>query len=216
MKTANLATNERVERWCVLTLSVWALAAFVAGYYGLFTKLPFGGIAPLVVGGIVIPVIVYFLNENFRTYIQSIELKHLTIFHLWRIPAGFAFLYYGSQNLLPETFVRNAGYGDLAVGFLVPLVLMLKGGDGKYLAFHIFGLLDFVLAVGIGLTFTVSQVPLMDNISTFPIVLIPVFGVCVTGALSLMTLDILLRKRSAVRQTVAASRSYGAEVRTNG
>lgn len=189
---------------------MWALAAAVAGYYGLFAKLPFFGIAPLVVAGIGIPVIVYYFNENFRVYIQSIDLKHLTIFHLWRIPAGFAFLYYGSQNLLPETFVRNAGYGDLIVGFLVPLVLMWKAGDGKYLAFHVFGLLDFVVAVGTGLMFTVSRVPLMDNIAAFPIVLIPVFGVCVTGALSIMTLDILLRKRSAARETSVVLNSYAA------
>ncbi len=216
MESLNSETNQKVERWCILTLSVWALAASVAGYYGLFTKLSFGGIAPLVVGGIAVPVMVYYLNENFRTYIQSIDLKHLTIFHLWRIPAGFAFLYYGSQNLLPETFVRNAGYGDLAVGFLVPIILMWKGGDDKYLAFHIFGLLDFVVAVGTGLIFTVSRVPLMDNIATFPVVLIPVFGVCVTGALSIMTLDILLKKRSAALQTAAVSNSFGVEVKTNG
>ena len=216
MKTGNSETNQKVERRSVFTLLVWALAAAVAGYYGMFTKLPFFGIAPLVVGGIAIPVIVYYLHENFRAYIQSIDLKHLTVFHFWRIPAGFAFLYYGSQNLLPETFVRNAGYGDLAVGFLVPVILMIKGGDGKYLAFHIFGLLDFVVAVGTGLTFTVSRVPSMDNIATFPIVLIPVFGVFVTGALSIMTLDILLKKRSAARQTAARSNSYAAEARTNG
>ena len=217
MKTAISETNQKVERWSVFTLSVWALAAAVAGYYELFTKFPFFGIAPLVVGGIAIPLIVYYLNENFRAYIQSIDLKHLTIFHLWRIPAGFAFLYYGSRNLLPETFVRNAGYGDLAVGFLVPLILMWKGGDAKYLTFHVFGLLDFIVAVGTGLTFTISRVPLMDNIATFPIVLIPVFGVCVTGALSIMTLDILLRRRSAARQTSAVSKSYArAEARTNG
>lgn len=208
MDTAKLETNQKVERWSVFTLSVWALGAAVAGYYGLFTKLPFFGIAPLVVAGIAIPVMVYYLNENFRAYIQSIDLKHLTIFHLWRIPAGFAFLYYGSQNLLPETFVRNAGYGDIIVGFLVPLILMWKGGGVKYLTFHIFGLLDFVVAVGTGLSFTVARVPLMDNIATFPIVLIPVFGVCVTGALSIMTLDILLRKRSVARETGAVSNSY--------
>lgn len=212
MKTANLETNQRVERWFVVTLSAWASTVFVGGYYGLFTKLPFGGIAPLVVGGIAAPVIVYYFNESFRTYIRSIGLKHLTIFHLWRIPAGFAFLYYGGQTLLPETFVRNAGYGDLAVGFLVPPVLMLKGGDGKYLAFHVFGLLDFVIAVGTGLIFTVLRVPLMDNIAAFPIVLIPAFGVCVTGALSIMALDILLRNRSVAKHAVSDRHAAAAGV----
>jgi hypothetical protein len=49
--------------------------------------------------------------------------------------------------------------------------------------------------------------------------LIPVFGVCVTGALSIMTLDILLRKRSVARHNAAVSNSFpsaATEVRTNG
>ncbi|MGD1700115.1 hypothetical protein [Dapis sp. BLCC M229] len=93
---------------------------------------------------------------------------------MWRILAGFAFLHYGSQGLLPEQFVLNAGYGDLVVGFLVPLILLLPEHNNKYIAFHIFSLLDFVLAVGTGLIFTLLQIPLMENIATYPIVLIPV------------------------------------------
>ncbi len=104
------------------------------------------------------------------------------------------FLHYGSQNLLPERFASNAGYGDLAVGLLVPIVLMLRESTSKYLAFHIFGLLDFTVAVGTGLTFTLLQVPLIENLASFPIVLIPIYGVCVSGALSIMTLDILINK----------------------
>lgn len=148
--------------------------------------------------GIMTPVLFYYFNGSFRSYIVFIGLKYLTLFNIWRIPAGLVFLYYGSHNLLPEQFVHNAAYGDLAVGVLVPIVLMLPGGIGKYLAFHIFGLLDFVVAVGTGLTLTLLQVPLMENIRTFPIVLIPLYGVCITGALHMMTLDILLRRRLSI------------------
>lgn len=184
------------RRWFVLALSIWAATVFVAGYHGIFTKVGRIWIPPIVVAGVTIPVLVYYLNENFRSYIGSIGLKYLTVFHLWRIPAGLWFLYCGSQNLLPEEFVAKAAYGDLAVGLLVPLVLVFRI-RGKYLVFHLFGLLDFVVAVGTGLTLTVLQVPLMENIATFPTVLIPLYGVCVTGALSIMTLDRLIRRRSS-------------------
>lgn len=190
-----------------LALLAWLAAVFIAGYYGIFTKVGRIWIPPIVVAGMTIPVLVYYRNESFRSYIWSIDLKYLTVFHLWRIAAGLWFLYCGSQNLLPEQFVNKAAYGDLAVGFLVPIVLMLKRARGKYLVFQLFGLLDFVVAVGTGLTLTVLQVPLMENIATFPTVLIPLYGVCVTGALSIMTLDRLLRRRSPVSKP-ALNRSW--------
>ncbi len=192
--TTNRDPYKTTKRWVVLSLSLWGIAVFTAAYYGLFKKIPLLT-APLVVAGISIPTVVYYRNEHLRAYISSINLKYLVLFHLWRIPAGLTFLYYGSQHLLPRQFVLNAGYGDLLVGFLVPVVLMLRGGVRKYIVFELIGLLDFVVAVGTGLTFNLLRVPLQANIATFPIALIPLYGVCVTGALSIMTLDILLRKR---------------------
>jgi hypothetical protein len=183
------------QRWFFLLLSLWGIAVLVAGYSGFFTKIDLNWIALLVVTGMTIPVVVYYSNADFHAYVRSLDLKHLTIFHIWRIPAGLWFLYCGSQNLLPERFVANAGYGDIAVGLLVPVVLLLRF-RGKYTMFHLFSILDFAIAVGTGLTFNLLQVPLMENIVTFPTVMIPLFGVCITGALSIMTLDRLLKGRT--------------------
>lgn len=193
--------NSITQRWFFLVLSLWGTAILIGGYYGLFTKINLNWIALLVVMGMTIPVVVYYSNANFHAYIQSLDLKYLTVFHLWRIPAGLWFLDCGSQNLLPEQFVTTAGYGDLAVGLLVPVVLLVRL-RGRYTMFHIFSVLDFAIAVGTGLTFNLLRVPLMENIATFPTVIIPLFGVCVTGALSVMTLDRLVgRKRSQVAAT---------------
>lgn len=206
MRTANANNLERTERRVVFILSAWATIVSLAGYYGRFTKIPLPSIALLVVIGIAVPLLAYYRHKNFRAYISSIQPKSLTILHLWRILAGFVFLHYGSQHLLPEQFVINAGYGDLAVGFLVPIILMLKDGIEKYVAFHLFGLLDFILAVGTGLTFTLLKVPLMETIATFPIVLIPLFGVPISGASSVMVIDSLLRGRDAVQDSLASNR----------
>lgn len=194
MNSTPTSSNKTVERWFALVLTLWAGVVFIAGYYGLFTKLPLPSVGILATLGIAIPVLLYYRQTAFQNYIRGIDPLHLTLFHVWRILAGFTFLSYGSQNLLPEQFVTNAGYGDLIVGFLVPLVLISKQSKNKYVAFHIFSLLDFVVAVGTGLTFTILQVPLMENIATFPLVLIPLYGVCITGALSWMALDTLLRR----------------------
>ncbi|WP_228054640.1 hypothetical protein [Gloeocapsopsis crepidinum] len=189
-----MSKHSITQRWFFLVLSLWGIAVLLGGYYGFFTKIDLIWIALLVVTGMTTPVAVYYLNADFHAYIQSLDLKYLTVFHLWRIPAGLWFLYCGSQSLLPERFVANAGYGDLAVGLLVPVVLLLRF-RGRYTTFHIFSVLDFAIAVGTGLTFNLLQVPLMENIATFPTVMIPLFGVCVTGALSIMTLDRLIGKR---------------------
>jgi hypothetical protein len=195
MNSANTFGQERTERQFIFGLSIWAIVTYIAAYNGVFTRLPLPSIAVLVMAGVAVPVAIYYTREGLRTYIGSIPLKHLSLYHLWRIPAGLAFLYYGREHLLPEQFTINAGYGDLAVGLLVPVTLMLKDGWTKYFVFHVFGLLDFVVAVGTGLLFTLTQVPLMENIASFPIALIPLYGVCVTGALSIMTLDVLIRQR---------------------
>ena len=180
--------SEQTERWFVMTLVVWAGCAFFVASSGAISRQIILG--PLAILETAIPVAIYFWNSRFRSYVNSIDLKHLTIFHLWRLLAGFTFVAYGQKQFLPSTFVHNAGYGDVLVGLLVPVVLLLPGGAGKYLFFHIVGLLDFVLAVGTGLTLTLLGTPLMSNITAYPVVLIPLLGVPVSGAMHVMALDI--------------------------
>src|SRR5437870_6588941 len=96
-----------------------------------------------------------------RGIIGRIPDAAIVAFHSWRALAGFAFLACGHSGLLPAVFVRNAGYGDLAVAALIPFVLLLPETRQKYLWFHIAGLTDFVFAVGTGLYFTMRGNPLM-------------------------------------------------------
>lgn len=185
---------ESVERWFVIALTVWAACVFIAARSGLISSLPRMVLGPLILAATATPILVYYLNKRFRAYISSIDLKHLTIFHLWRLLAGFTFVAYGSQQLLPHVFVRNAGYGDILVGLLVPVVLVLPWSTGKYIAFHTIGLIDFILAVGTGITLTLQQVPLMWNITAYPVILIPLLGVPISGSMHIMALDIAWKR----------------------
>ena len=199
---------ERIDRRFIAALTFWFIGVFATAWFGLYELLPPRPLVIPIAMGILIPVTIYFRSNSFRQYIRSISLKHLTLFHVWRIPAGFAFLYYGSQGWLPETFARNAGWGDLAVGVLTPFVLMAPSGLGKYAAFHIFGILDFIVALGTGITFALTLVPTMENIAQFPIVLIPMYGVAITGSLSIMTLHriaVEYREERALCKTTSAS-----------
>ena len=192
----NLSTKQRdrITNRLIYTISLWAVGVGIGSYFGLFSLFPFPLFAMLVVMGIAIPVAMYYKNAAFRAYIRSLDLDYLTIFHLWRIPAAIVFFYYGSQHWLPATFVHNAGWGDLIAGLLVFLVILLPKSSRKYLGFHLFGLADFAIAVGTGLTFSLLQVPLMETITTFPIALIPLFGVGISGASHIMALDILSKR----------------------
>ncbi len=186
---------QSTERTVFVSLAIWTIAITLGGIFGVFTQLPLPSIALLAVTSLTTLLFLYYRNPAVHQYVSTLNPRHLVVFHLWRIVAGFAFLYYGSQALLPERFVINAGYGDLAVGFLVPFILLGRQSDRKYIVFHLFSLLDFVVAVGTGLTFTILQVPLMENIATFPIVMIPLFGVPLTGASSIMAINTLIEAR---------------------
>ena len=43
---------------------------------------------------------------------EALGLRALTVFHVWRIAAALLFFWYGARHLLPETFVRDAAWGD--------------------------------------------------------------------------------------------------------
>lgn len=63
------------------------------------------------------------------------------------------------------------------------------------LAFHLFSFADFAVAVGTGFSFSLLDDPLMGTLKTFPLALIPLFGVPLTGALSIIALHRLATGR---------------------
>ncbi|MGP1373757.1 MAG: hypothetical protein ACTS3T_13085 [Almyronema sp.] len=192
----SLSSKQRhqIKRQLFLTLSIWGLGVAAGSYFGYLSRLSLPWLALLVVSGILWPVAVYYGTPTFRSYIQGLDLDDLTLFHLWRIPAAFVFFSYGHQHLLPADFVRNAAWGDLVAGLLVLVVWGLPKSNWKYWGFHLFGLADFVVAVGTGLTFSLLRVPMMETITTYPLALIPLFGVGISGASHLMALDILRQR----------------------
>ncbi len=182
-----------VERVMVATLTAWFFAVLGLGWLGVFSRLPTAAIGFGVVASMLGIVALYHFNGPFRAYVRSIPLKHLTIFNVWRFAAGALFLHYGAAGLLPPMFVANAAWGDIVAACLVPVVLMLPEGRGKYLCFAVAGFADFIVAVGTGLTLNALGTPMMSNIATLPLCLIPLFGVPITGAVHVMMLDRLLR-----------------------
>jgi hypothetical protein len=182
--------------YVAIALALWAGGVALAAAAGWLTLVPTRTVAPLVVLGIAAPVLVYVLSPGLRAWLAAVGLRRLTALHVWRIGAAAVFFAYGAQGALPETFVANAGWGDLIAGLLaLAVVLWRRAGTRAYLAVHLFGFADFVLAVGTGLSFTLMGDPLMDTIRTFPLALIPLFGVGVSGAVHIVAFHLLWQAR---------------------
>jgi hypothetical protein len=211
--TASQPDLVRARFWFALLLLLWgslvALAATTGGTQAIPTPLVPG---PLVVL-LLLPVVFYARSPGLRALVAAEDLRWLTLFHVWRLPAGLAFLWYGVQGELPWVFAALAGWGDAAAGVLALVVVALRprrtrdGARRGYVAFHLFGLLDFVVAVGTGFTFSLLGHPLMGAVQALPLVLIVFVGVPVTGALGLVTLHRLVQATEDETRPAAVSSS---------
>lgn len=166
-----------------------------ASLTGVLQAVPGPAIALLVATGIIVPALAYFRSARIRASVEAFGVRNLTLLHAWRIGAAFLFFHYGAQGLLPDRFVLHAAWGDLVAGLAALAVALTCFSRSRYLAVHAFGLADFILAVGTGLYFTLFAPEAIAAILELPLVLIPLFGVGISGATHLIAFDLLLRRR---------------------
>lgn len=176
-------------------IAFWVAAVMIAATSGTLASVPPRAVALLVASGIALPTIAYFAVPSLRAWVERFGLRRLTLFHSWRIVAALLFFGYGTAGLLPATFVRHAAWGDLIAGLLALIVVALPMARWRYWLMHMFGLGDFILAVGTGLYFTLTDAASMEQIRYLPLALIPMFGVSLSGATHLMAFDLLRRSR---------------------
>ena len=82
----------------------------------------------------------------------------------------------------------------MIAGVLAPLVVTLAPRSrAGYRTAHVVGLADFELAVGTGLTFSLLADARTETIALFPLALIPLFGVTLSGATHRAAFDLLRR-----------------------
>jgi hypothetical protein len=173
---------------------LWAAAVVAATSTGALAELArwfLPAYAGLVALGIVLPVLVWRQTVWGRRLVDAIGLRRLTLFHVWRIPAALLFFYYGLRGELPLAFWLLAGVGDLLAGAYATLAWRRQADAALLRRIHRFGLADFVVAVGTGLTFTLVGDPRMVLLTTLPMALVPLFGVGLSGASHLIALRLL-------------------------
>lgn len=187
-------TSQHVLLIAVVSWGALVIAASATGVLGALGQHFMPGYAILVVIGIVVPTVSYFSLPSVRHAVDAIGLRRLTLFHVWRIPAGGLFLYYASSGELPLLFGLIAGVGDVLAGLGAATLLKRQATGTQLRRIHLFGFADFITAVGTGLTFTLLNDPLMVTLTNLPMALIPLFGVGLSGASHIIVLSQLKRR----------------------
>ncbi len=195
MQAVVIERRNSVGAAVVGTAAVWAVVVTVASLAGWLGRVSPFVIAPMVVLGMAVPSFVYLRSRGLQELAEGIGLKRLTLFHAWRIGPAFLFLWYGAHGLLPQLFAERAGWGDLFVGVLAPLVVWLAPRGWAYGLFHVLGLGDLLLAIGTAVALTLAYTPAMQHIGDFPVALVPLFGVGITGTTHIIAFDLLRRGR---------------------
>ncbi len=181
-------------------LVAWFFASLVLSWSGFyqgassrFPTIPFGLFLPIIAG-----VLLFRRWPLLRRVIEAVPQAWLVGFQTYRAE-GVIFLLLYAAGRLPRDFALPAGIGDAAVGLLAPVVGIAclraaRGASGWLRAWNLLGLADLVVATATGFLTSPSplQVLALDRpnqlITSFPLVMIPVFLVPLSVLLHLASL----------------------------
>jgi hypothetical protein len=120
----------------------------------------------------------------------------LALPHTLRV-VGVTFLLVMALGHLPAVFALPAGLGDIATGLVAAFVawrLAQGGGRARAVWFNLFGILDLVVALGIGFLAGLGPwrplevTPSTEPLSLLPLALVPTVAVPLSLALHLVSL----------------------------
>lgn len=172
---------------------LWFTAVIVGAETGFFTAMENYELGPIVVASVLLPALAAWTVPGLRVFFDRLGLRPLTAFHIWRIPAGLAFIGFGLDGALPPAFWIPAGFGDVIAGSYAAWVVTRPHGVASYRLFHRIGFADFVIAVGSGLACSLAGDERMELVTILPLAVIPLFGVGISGASHLIAFGLLRR-----------------------
>lgn len=197
-KTVRLALGIFLFGWLGLAVILAPPISALAGQdpYVLTPLIPlFAGIS------ILLGLAAYGLWPALRRAAAAASLPALVGVQLYRV-LGALFVVLLALGQLPAYFAEPAGWGDIFVGVTAPLVALAlargrPGARGLAIAWNIFGLLDLVVAVGMGtgrlapylMPSLGSHVPPAAAMGAFPMILVPTFAVPLAIMLHLLALS---------------------------
>ncbi len=196
----------RLAVWLALVVpyTLWLAMIWSGAINGVFRPgntpplLPFAIFLPVIVG---VPILLR--SKRVGDVLDAMPTSWLVGLQVYRVFGGI-FLVGWARGVVPGIFALPAGIGDMITGFLaLPIAYYLASRNGdaarSAIAWNIFGLIDFTIAVGIGLAIAPGPlqliVPSIPNAAAglYPAVLIPAFAVPSSILLHVLSLRQLRR-----------------------
>jgi hypothetical protein len=213
LERTDLAQHRRLGVWLAIVVpyTLWLAVIWSGAINGVFR--PGGSRLPLVPAAIFLPVIVgapiLLRSKRIGELLDAMPASWLIGLQVYRVFGGI-FLVAWARGVVPGLFALPAGIGDVTTGLLalpVAYSLAVRNRDAARagIAWNIFGLLDFTIAVGIGLITAPGPFQLIKpsipntGLGLYPTVLIPAFAVPSSILLHVLSLRQLHRAARRAR-----------------
>jgi len=210
LERTDLTPTQQRNFWLAVLIpyTLWLAVVWSAAINGAFRLgaspvplLPLAIFLPVIIGA---PILLR--SKRMGQVLDAMPATWLIALQLYRV-FGSVFLVGWARNVIPGIFALPAGIGDVTTGLLaVPVAIALTASTLEArkaaIAWNVFGLLDFAVAVGIGLAITPGPlqliVPSIANTTggLYPSVMIPAFAVPSSILLHALSLR-QLRRRAA-------------------
>jgi hypothetical protein len=207
LERTELAPRMRLGVWLAIVVpyTLWLAIIWSAAINGVFR--PGGNALPLVPLAIFLPVIVgvpiLLRSKRIGEVLDAMPASWLVGLQVYRVLGGI-FLVGWARGAIPPLFALPAGIGDVTTGLLaLPVAYSLASRNSNAVrgavAWNIFGLVDFTVAVGIGLVTAPGPFQLIKpsvpntGLGLYPTVLIPAFAVPSSILLHVLSLRQLRR-----------------------
>jgi hypothetical protein len=208
LERTELASRQRLGTWLavVVPYTLWLAVIWSAAINGAFR--PSAALPPLLPFAIFLPVIVgvpiLLRSKRIGEVLDAMPASWLIGLQVYRVIGGL-FLAGWARGVVPGVFALPAGIGDVVTGLLalpVAYYLASRKGDAarSAIAWNIFGLIDFTIAVGIGMAITPGPFQLIApsvpnaGLGLYPAVMIPAFAVPSSILLHALSLRQLRRR----------------------
>lgn len=201
--------QQRIHLVVAIALGAWFSVIVALGAADAFIGPPGSPPLPIAIA-VATPLLLFWawmrVSDAFRGFVLSLDLRLVAAMQGWRW-AGMGFLSLYAHDILPAVFALPAGLGDMAIGATAPWIVLALSRQPEFAAskafvrWNLLGMLDLVVAVGIGAISAALATGARGEISTspmaaLPLLLIPAFLVPLFFMLHIAA---LLQNRRLVR-----------------
>ena len=215
LERSELSQAQRRNTWLgvMIPFTLWLAVIWSAALNGVFRTgvsplplIPLAVFLPVIIG---VPILLR--SKRIGHVLDAMPVSWLVALQVYRV-IGSGFVIAWAQGTAPGVFALPAGIGDTLTGLLaVPVAISLAAGTIESrraaIAWNIFGLLDFAVAVGLGQAIAMHLVvPSVPNtaIALYPAVMIPTFAVPSSILLHALSLRQLYRRARSINSGSSA------------